>query len=96
MTPRHPRRKRDQALHTTWCSLGSMLVRKQIVVSPAIDARIRRLARARRISQSRLISDAVEAFGGAEDQPSGVLAFAGTIKHAPGKLSKEVDKSLYS
>lgn len=72
-----------------------MLVRKQIVVSPAIDARIRRLARTRRVSQSRLISDAVEALGGPQDQLNGILAFAGTIKHAPGKLSNEVDKSLY-
>jgi predicted transcriptional regulator len=72
-----------------------MLVRKQIVVSSEVDARIRRLARTRRVSQSRIVAEAVEALGGVEEQLTGVLAFAGTIKAAPRKLSEEVDKSLY-
>ena len=72
-----------------------MLVRKQIVVSPEVDARIRRLARTRRVSQSRIVAEAVEALGGAEEQLVGVLAFSGTIKTAPRRLSVEVDKSLY-
>jgi hypothetical protein len=72
-----------------------VLVRKQIVVSAEVDARIRRLARTRRVSQSRIVAEAVEALGGAEEQLGGVLAFAGTIKNAPRKLSEEVDASLY-
>jgi len=72
-----------------------MLVRKQIVVSAEVDALIRRLARTRRVSQSRIVAEAVRAFGGVEDQLDGVLSFAGTIKTAPRKLSEEVDKSLY-
>jgi hypothetical protein len=72
-----------------------MLVRKQIVVPIEVDARIRQLARRRRVSQSRIVVEAVEALGGAEEQLQGVLAFAGTIKRAPRNLSKEIDASLY-
>jgi hypothetical protein len=72
-----------------------VLLRKQIVVSAEVDAPIRRLARTRRVSQSRIVAEAVMALGGVEEQLDGVLAFAGTITRAPRKLSKEVDKSLY-
>jgi predicted transcriptional regulator len=72
-----------------------MLVRKQIVVSSELDARIRRLARARRVSKSRIVALAVEAFEIVDLQLTGVLAFAGTIKRAPRTLSEETDETLY-
>ncbi len=73
-----------------------MAVRKQIVVPPEIDRRIRRLAREKGISQSALIVEAVAALHDSKDQIEQVLGFAGVIKDAPPKLSEEIDKVLYS
>ncbi len=72
-----------------------MAVRKQIVVPPQVDRRIRRLAREKGISQSALIVEAVEALQDSKKQIEHVLAFAGAIKDAPPKLSEEIDTVLY-
>jgi hypothetical protein len=72
-----------------------MQVRKQIVVPPEVDKRIRRLARQRGISQSALIVEAVEALPDASTQLDHLLAFSGVIKGAPATLSEEVDEVVY-
>jgi len=72
-----------------------VLVRKQIVVSPAIDKRIRRLARAKGVSQSSIVAEAVAALADPVDQLSGMLSFAGSIENAPATLSEEIDDALY-
>ena len=72
-----------------------MLVRKQIIVPSETDKRIRRLARKKGISQSALIVEAVEALPDVSSQVDHVLAFAGTVKGAPRKLSEEVDEVVY-
>jgi len=72
-----------------------VFVRKQIVVSPAIDKRIRRLARAKGVSQSAIVAEAVAALADPVDQVSGILAFAGCIENAPATLSEEIDDALY-
>lgn len=68
-----------------------MLVRKQILVSAALDKKIRRLAQKRGISQSALIVEAVHAFLGASGQIDHLLPFIGVIKGASPRLSKSVD-----
>ncbi len=82
-------------LHTERCIILSMLVRKQIVVPPEVDKRIRRLARQKRISQSQLIVQAVEALPDSSEQLDHLLAFAGAVKEAPPRLSEEVDEVVY-
>ena len=84
-----------ELLHTDRCTLPIMLVRKQIIVPSETDKRIRRLARKKGISQSALIVEAVEALPDASSQVDHVLAFAGTVKGAPRKLSEEVDEVVY-
>jgi len=82
-------------IHTNSVYNGQVLVRKQIVVSSAIDKRIRRLARAKGVSQSAIVTEAVAALADPTDQLSGILSFAGIIEDAPPMLSKEVDETLY-
>lgn len=72
-----------------------MMVRKQIIVSPDIDRRIRRLARQKGVSQSALIAEAVAALPDLADQVEQVLAFAGVIEDAPFDLSERVNELLY-
>ena len=84
-----------EALHTDRCTMRIMLVRKQIIVPSETDKRIRRLARKKGISQSALIVEAVETLPDASSQVDHVLAFAGTVKGAPRKLSEEVDEVVY-
>lgn len=81
--------------HATLCRMPSMQVRKQIVVPPEVDKRIRRLARQRGISQSALIVEAVEALPDASKQLDHFLAFAGVIKGPPANLSEQVDEVVY-
>lgn len=72
-----------------------MLNRKQILVPPDVDARIRRLARLKGISQSAVIVEAVRALPDPDQDVDRFMSFAGVIKGAPSRLSEQVDSVLY-
>lgn len=72
-----------------------MAIRKQIVVPEEVDARLRRLAAERGLSQSALIVEAIQLLPAADDQLARTLAFAGSVKGGPATLSEEVDETLY-
>lgn len=71
------------------------MVRKQIVVPKEIDARIRRLAAQRGISQSAVIVEAVRAFPDTEQDVERILAWSGVIDGPSVALSEQVDATLY-
>ena len=68
------------------------MVRKQIMVTESVDARIRRLAAQRGLSQSRLISEAVWRLPDGADQMTRMRRFEGAIKGGPANLSEGVDE----
>jgi hypothetical protein len=70
------------------------MVRKQIMVTDSTDARIRRLAAERGLSQSALVSEAVRQLPDAADQLKRMRQFAGSIKGGVANLSEQVD-SIY-
>jgi len=72
-----------------------VLNRKQILVPPDVDARIRRLARLKGISQSAVIVEAVRALPDPDQDVDRFMSFAGAIKGAPPRLSEQVDAVLY-
>ncbi|MGI8609849.1 MAG: hypothetical protein ACR2MY_11570 [Candidatus Dormibacteria bacterium] len=72
-----------------------MAIRKQIVVPDDVDARLRRLASERGLSQSALVVAAIRALPDASEQLARTLAFAGSIKGGSQRLSEEVDEALY-
>ncbi len=72
-----------------------MAIRKQIIVPDDVDARLRRLATERGVSQSALIADAIRALPDASEQLARTLAFAGSIKGGPANLADKVDEALY-
>jgi hypothetical protein len=72
-----------------------VLNRKQILVPPDVDARIRRLARLKGISQSAVIVEAVRALPDPDQDVDRFMSFAGVIKGAPPRLSEQVDSVLY-
>ncbi len=71
------------------------MVRKQIVVPEETDARIRRLAARRGVSQSALIVDAVHRLPEPDQDIERILAWAGVIDGLPPNLSEQVDEILY-
>lgn len=73
----------------------AVVVRKQVTVTPEVDSLIRRLARERGMSQSRLIAEAVLALPSTAGQTDRMLALAGAIDTDQAQLSEEVDRSLY-
>ena len=77
------------------CNNRWVAIRKQIVVSEEIDARIRALAEQRGLSQSALIAEAVRALADPKQQMERMRSFDGIIKGAPPKMSTEIDKVLY-
>ena len=79
----------------TVCILAAMAIRKQILVPEDVDARLRRLASERGLSQSAVIVEAIRALPDAQEQLARVLAFSGAIKGGPRRLSEEVDQTLY-
>ena len=83
------------SIHNGGVYNGYMVVRKQIVVTPEVDQRIRNLAHQRGISQSALIVEAVIALEDPSKQIERVLAFAGAVQGAPSDLSEQVDSVLY-
>lgn len=72
-----------------------MAIRKQILVPEDVDARLRRLASQRGLSQSALIVEAIRALPDADEQLFRTLAFAGSISGGSPRLSEEVDATLY-
>ncbi len=77
------------------CKILLMAIRKQIIVPDDVDARLRRLASERGLSQSALIVEAIRALPDASEQLARTLAFAGSVKGGSSKLSEEVDDALY-
>ena len=73
-----------------------MAIRKQIIVPDDVDARLRRLASERGLSQSALVVEAIRALPEASEQLSRILAFAGSIDGGPPELSEQVDEALYT
>jgi predicted transcriptional regulator len=72
-----------------------MAIRKQIIVPDDVDARLRRIASERGLSQSALIVEAIRALPDASEQLARTLSFAGSIKGGSPKLSEQVDETLY-
>jgi hypothetical protein len=71
------------------------MIRKQIVVPPDVDARVRRLAQQRGVSQSAVIVDAIRTMSEPEQDLERLLSFAGTIDGPAEALSEQVDAVLY-
>jgi predicted transcriptional regulator len=68
------------------------MIRKQIMVSEDVDARIRRLAEERGLTQSALIAEAVKQLPDAQDQLERMRRFAGIINEGgESNLSTRVD-----
>jgi predicted transcriptional regulator len=72
-----------------------MAIRKQILVPEDVDARLRRLATQRGVSQSALIVEAIRGLPDADEQLARTMAFVGSIKGGPATLSDEVDETVY-
>ena len=72
-----------------------MAIRKQILMPEDVDARLRRLASERGLSQSALVVEAIRALPDAEEQLARMRAFDGAIKGGARTLSDEVDTTLY-
>jgi hypothetical protein len=73
----------------------AVAIRKQILVPQHVDARIRRLATQRGVSQSALIVEAIRGLPDADEQLARTMAFVGSIKGGPASLSDEVDQTVY-
>jgi hypothetical protein len=71
------------------------MVRKQIVVPPDVDARVRRLSRERGVSQSAVIVEAVRSLPEQDQDVERIIAFPGIADGAPEPLSEQVDAILY-
>jgi predicted transcriptional regulator len=71
------------------------MIRKQIVVPPDIDTRIRRLARERGVSQSAVVVEAVRGLPMPDQDIERIISFADTIDGLPETLSEQVDAILY-
>jgi predicted transcriptional regulator len=71
------------------------MVRKQILVPPDVDARVRRIAQERGISQSAVIVEAVRSLPEAHQDVQRILSFAGIIDGPAEALSERVDEILY-
>lgn len=72
-----------------------MLMRKQIVVPPDVDARVRRLARQRGVSQSAVFVEAVRALDDERQDVERIVSFPGIADGPPEALSEQVDTIVY-
>jgi Ribbon-helix-helix protein, copG family len=76
------------------------MVRKQIVVPEDVDARIRRLAARRGVSQSAVVVEAIRAIP-ERDPPEDeqdierIPGWSGVVKGLPADLSEQVDGILH-
>jgi hypothetical protein len=71
----------------------AMPIRKQILISEEVDARLRRLTDERGLSQSALIAEAIRALPDASEQVSRLLAFARSIHGGSERLSERSTNS---
>jgi hypothetical protein len=71
------------------------MIRKQIVVPADVDARIRRMARQKGVSQSAVIVEAVRGLPELDQDPERILSFAGITDGPREALSEQVDAILY-
>lgn len=71
------------------------VIRKQIVVPPDVDARVRRIAQQRGISQSAVIAEAVRSLPDQDQDPERIVSFAGITGGPREALSEQVDSILY-
>jgi hypothetical protein len=71
------------------------MIRKQIVVPPDVDRRVRRLAEKRGVSQSAVIVDAVRSLPDADQDVERIVSFPGIDDGPVEALSEHVDAILY-
>ena len=71
------------------------MIRKQIVVPADVDARIRRMAQQRGVSQSAVIGEAVMGLPEPDQDSERLLSFVGIIDGPRVALSEQVDSILY-
>jgi hypothetical protein len=71
------------------------MIRKQIVVPPDVDKRVRRLAATRGVSQSAIIVDAVRTLPEPDQDVEQIVSFAGIEDGPREALSEQVDAILY-
>jgi predicted transcriptional regulator len=71
------------------------MVRKQIVVPPDVDARVRRLSRERGVSQSAVIVEAIRSLPEQGQDVERIISFAAIDDGRPEALSEQVDAILY-
>jgi predicted transcriptional regulator len=71
------------------------MIRKQIVVPPDVDARVRRLAQQRGVSQSAVIADAIRNMPEGEQDVERIVSFAAITDGPVEPLSEQVDAILY-
>jgi len=71
------------------------MIRKQIVVPPDVDARVRRIAQQRGVSQSAVIVEAVRSLPDREQDVDRITSFAGITDGPSEALSEQVDAILY-
>jgi predicted transcriptional regulator len=85
----------EELIHIQSVYHAAMAIRKQILVPEDVDARLRRLATQRGVSQSALIGEAIRGLPDADEQLARTMAFVGSIKGGPPSLSDEVDETIY-
>lgn len=71
------------------------MIRKQILVPPDVDARVRRIALQRGVSQSAVIVEAVRSLPDREQDVERIVSFAAITDGPQEALSEQVDSILY-
>lgn len=71
------------------------MIRKQIVVPPDVDRRVRRLAARRGVSQSAIIVDAIRTLPELDQDVERIVSFPGIDDGPAEALSEQVDAILY-
>jgi predicted transcriptional regulator len=71
------------------------MIRKQIVIPPDVDRRVRRLAHKRGVSQSAIFVDAVRTLPEADQDVERIVSFPGIDDGPVEALSEQVDAILY-
>jgi predicted transcriptional regulator len=72
-----------------------VVIRKQILVPPDIDKRVRRLAEKRGVSQSAIIVEAVRGMAEVDQDVERIISFPGIDDGPAEALSEQVDAILY-
>ena len=71
------------------------MIRKQIVVPPDVDKRVRRLAARRGVSQSAIIVEAVRTLPEPDQDIERIVSFPGIDDGPVEALSEQVDAIVY-